>query len=126
MIVEMVTMPKAEHDESDSNRAYCSISFDQTVEKDKVLNRQIAGQQDVLVSHNKHSGVRIEVFTGEHTVTKDNHLLCKLHIDGIPPAHRDKLHIEVKNGLKNCCVSVLNTFTEEKHKDKSEAGDKEK
>ena len=126
MFVEMVTMPKAEHDESDSNRAYCSISFDQTVDEVKVLNRQIAGQQDVRVSYDKQSGVRIEVFRSERAVTMDNHLLCKIHFDGIPPTHCGELHTEVKNGLENCCVSVLNTLTEEKHKDKSEAGDKEK
>merc|ERR1711881_460263 len=133
-------------------------------------------------------GVLIQVFEGERAMTKDNNMLGKFHLDGIPPAPRGvpqievtfdidangilnvsaqdkstgksnqititnekgrlsqaeidrmvqeaekykqedesaKVKIEAKNGLENYCFTMRNTLTEEKLKDKFEAGDKEK
>ena len=47
MIGEMVTLPKAEHGENDSNKACCSKSFDWTEDNVKVLVRQVTGHGDV-------------------------------------------------------------------------------
>jgi len=133
-------------------------------------------------------GVLIQVFEGERSMTKDNNLLGKFHLDGIPPAPRGvpqieivydidangilnvsasdkstgksntititnekgrlsqaeidrmvseaekykeedeqaKVKIDAKNSLENYCYTMKNTLTEEKLKEKFEAGDKEK
>merc|ERR1712196_255319 len=65
-------------------------------------------------------------------MTKDNNLLGKFHLDGIPPAPRGVPQVEVtfdidaKNSLENYCFTMRNTLNEEKLKDKFEDGDKEK
>merc|ERR1739844_372084 len=51
-------------------------------------------------------GVSIQVFEGERAMTKDNNLLGKFHLDGIPPAPRGVPQIEVTfdidaNGILN-------------------------
>merc|ERR1711945_81252 len=51
-------------------------------------------------------GVMIQVFEGERAMTKDNNLLGKFHLDGIPPAPRGVPQIEVTfdidaNGILN-------------------------
>merc|ERR1712226_1845430 len=132
--------------------------------------------------------VTIQVYEGERAMTKDNNLLGKFHLDGIPPAPRgvpqievtfdidangilnvsaqdkstgksnqititnekgrlsqaeidrmvqeaekyrgedeaNRKKVEAKNGLENYCFTMRNTLSEEKLKDKFEAGDKEK
>lgn len=133
-------------------------------------------------------GVLIQVYEGERAMTKDNNMLGKFHLDGIPPAPRgvpqievtfdidangilnvsaqdkasgktnqititnekgrlsqseidrmvqeaekyraedeqNKQKIEAKNGLENYCFQMRNTLSDDKLKDKFEAGDKEK
>jgi len=59
-------------------------------------------------------GVLVQVFEGERPMTKDNHLLGKFTLDGIPPAPRGVPQIEVTfdvdaNGIMN--VSAIDKST---------------
>merc|ERR1712159_886794 len=85
--------------------------------------------------------VTIQVFEGERGMTKDNHLLGKFDLSGIPPAPRGvpqinvtfeidrmvkeaeqfaeedkkvKGKVEAKNGLENYLYSMKNTVTDQK------------
>ncbi|CAG9837526.1 unnamed protein product [Diabrotica balteata] len=62
------------------------------------------------------SGVLIQVYEGEHALTKDNNLLCKLELTGIPPAPRGVPQIEVTFDID--ANSILNVGVIEKSTNK--------
>ncbi|CAF1383928.1 unnamed protein product [Adineta steineri] len=64
-------------------------------------------------------GILIQVYEGEHAMTKDNHLLGKFKLSGIPPAPRGVPQIEVTfdidaNGILN--VSAVDKSTGRENK----------
>merc|ERR1719451_253423 len=64
-------------------------------------------------------GVLIQVFEGERGMTKDNNVLGKFNLDGIPPAPRGVPQIEVTfdidaNGILNVSAQDKSSGKEEK------------
>ena len=55
-------------------------------------------------------GVLIQVFEGERKFTKDNNLLGKFQLDGIPPAPRGTPQIEVSFDVDGEVLSFLRTY----------------
>merc|ERR1711871_93391 len=62
--------------------------------------------------------VLIQVFEGERSMTKDNHILGKFELTGIPPAPRGQPQIEVTFGVD--ANGILNVAAEDKGTGKSE------
>jgi heat shock protein 5 len=62
--------------------------------------------------------VTIQVFEGERPMTKDNHLLGKFEIGGIPPAPRGQPQIEVTMEIDS--NGILNVAAEDKGTGKTE------
>lgn len=72
-------------------------------------------------------GVLIQVFEGERSFTKDNNLLGKFHLDGIPPMPRGVPQIEVtfdldSNGILSVTAMEKSTNKENKITIKNEKG----
>merc|ERR1712135_5382 len=62
-------------------------------------------------------GVGIQVFEGERAMTKDNNLLGKFHLDGIPPAPRGVPQVEVTFDID--ANGILNVSAQDKSTGKS-------
>merc|ERR1712132_13291 len=62
-------------------------------------------------------GVLIQVYEGERSMTKDNNLLGKFHLDGIPPAPRGVPQIEVTFDID--ANGILNVSAQDKSTGKS-------
>ncbi|KAH8096394.1 ATP binding protein [Aureococcus anophagefferens] len=70
-------------------------------------------------------GVLIQVFEGERSMTKDNNLLGKFNLDGIPPMPRGQPQIEVTfdidaNGILNVSADEIDRMVDEAERYKAE------
>merc|ERR1719231_366910 len=75
----------------------------------------------------RQTGALIQVYEGERSMTKDNNLLGKFHLDGIPPMPRGTPQITVTydidaNGILNVTAKEVSTGKENKIQIKNESG----
>merc|ERR1719469_1103379 len=88
----------------------------------KIINRNTViptkKSQSYTTSQDNQPALGIEIYEGERPMTKDNHMLGKFELSGIPPAPRGQPSIEVTFEIDS--NGILNVNAEDKGTGKSE------